>query len=65
MMRLFIDYDGDMLAHEEWKPKPIDSCFWCGTPLLLVNDTPCYKSQGLTHDFVTVCERGRDGTTSQ
>lgn len=61
MMRLFIDYDGDVLSHEEWRLKPIDSCFWCGDPLLLVKETPCPKSLGQTHDFVTVCERGRNG----
>jgi hypothetical protein len=64
MVRLFVDYDGDILAHEEWEPTRIHTCFWCDQPLLLVRDTVCPMSLGHTHDFITLCEGNRDGQTT-
>lgn len=48
------------MADEEWLIKPIDRCFWCDVPLILVKGTPCPHSLGATHEFITVCG-GRDG----
>lgn len=60
VLRRFINLDGDIMADEEWRLKPIDCCFWCDKPLILVKGTPCTNSLGATHEFITVCG-GRDG----
>jgi hypothetical protein len=60
VLRRFINLDGDIMADEEWRVKPIDCCFWCDKPLILVKGTPCPYSLGTTHEFITVCG-GRDG----
>lgn len=60
MLRRFITLDGDIMADEEWRLRPVDACFWCGKPLILVKETPCSHALGATHEFVTVCG-GRDG----
>jgi hypothetical protein len=53
MVRKFLSLDGEIVAEEEWKPKPTDRCFYCDWPLLAVDTHPCNMFGGV-HEFITL-----------
>lgn len=52
MVRKFLSLDGEVVAEEEWKPKPTDLCFYCDHPLILADTHPCLFMG--PHEFVTL-----------
>ncbi len=57
MIRKFLTPDGDVLEEADWNVNPMDSCFYCDTPLWITGNeryAECYESQDGRHDWITL-----------
>lgn len=53
--RTFVTNEGEVLDKSEYYPSPYNSCFYCGTPVVLWSTfKQCPSSQDYNHDWVTV-----------
>jgi hypothetical protein len=57
MVRTFVTLDGEILGEEEWNLSPLHSCFFCGSPLIYVQNEPCPSGFLHEHQFVEICDR--------